>query len=83
VEKELPKVEKELESNLLQWENDWERHFIVNDTRYLDTISAQRNEREKKKSDELQKRVSQSVVHWLNCNGYTQTAKDKKGDDNG
>ena len=58
IEKELPKVEKELESNLLQWESDWERHFVLNDCRYLDNIMEQRQERQKKKDDEKQKRVS-------------------------
>lgn len=58
VEKELPKVEKELESNLLHWERDWERHFVFNDRRYLDIIMDQRQERQRKKDDEKQKRVS-------------------------
>jgi len=83
IEKELPKVEKELESNLLQWENDWERHFIINDTRYLDTVASQRNEREKKKSDEIQKRVCYYSV--VICLSFVMviTAKDKEGEDNG
>ena len=58
IEKELPKIEKELESNLLQWERDWERHFVLHDCRYLDTITEQRQDRQKKKNDEKQKRVS-------------------------
>lgn len=58
IEKELPKIEKELESNLLQWERDWERHFVLYDRRYLDTIMDQRQDRQKKKDDEKQKRVS-------------------------
>jgi len=83
IEKELPKVEKELESNLLQWENDWERHFIINDTRYIDTVTGQRNEREKKKNDEIQKRVCYTFIICLSIVMATQIAKDKKGDNNG
>ena len=65
IEKELPKVEKELESNLLQWEKDWERHFVLNDRRYLDNIMEQRQERQKKKDDEKQKRVSSQLHTFL------------------
>jgi len=42
----------------LQWEKDWERHFVLDDRRYLDNIMEQRQVRQKKKDDEKQKRVS-------------------------
>ena len=56
--KELPKVEKELQTVLTQWEEDYERYFIVNDNRYLDTIESQWAEKNVKKEQEKVVRVS-------------------------
>ncbi len=51
-------VEKELRSVLKEWENDHERHFVVFDCRYLDTIEQQWDERTTIKEKEKMKRVS-------------------------
>ena len=40
LERDLPKLEKELKSVLLQWEEDHERYFMVEDSRYIDAMEA-------------------------------------------
>lgn len=57
LEKELPKVEKELKTVLLQWEEDHERYFVVNDARYLDAMESQMMERFQEKEQEKMKKV--------------------------
>ena len=57
LKKDLPKLEKELNVILQQWEEDHERYFMVNDGRYLDTIRMQWNEKEATKCQEKMKRV--------------------------
>lgn len=42
---------------LLQWEEDHERHFLVNDQRYIDTIDEQWNVYNEKKEQEKLKKV--------------------------
>lgn len=59
LKKELPRVEKELDAALQQWEEDHERYFMVNDGRYLDTIKAQWSEKEASKCQEKIKRVGE------------------------
>lgn len=54
----LHQVERELKSVLNEWENDHERHFIVWDARYLDTIQRQWEEKNSTKEMEKIKRVS-------------------------
>lgn len=58
LKKDLPRVEKELNAILQQWEEDHERYFIVHDSRYLDTIKLQWSERETSKCNEKAKKVS-------------------------
>jgi len=58
VKKELGKLERSLNHVLSQWEEDCERHFIVMDNRYLDTIATQWEESGKIKEKEKAKRVS-------------------------
>ena len=58
LKKDLPKVEKELKTALEQWEEDHERYFVISDTRYLDTITRQWEERDHQKEKEKIKRVS-------------------------
>ncbi len=53
-----PQIEKELRSVLQEWENDHERHFVVKDSRYLDTINRQWEEKNATKEVEKMKRVS-------------------------
>ena len=43
---------------LSEWENDHERYFIIKDTRYLDTIEHQWQEKNEVKEKEKMKRVS-------------------------
>lgn len=57
VKKELPRVEKELNGVLEQWEEDHERFFIVHDSRYLDTVKLQWRDKENTKCSEKLKRV--------------------------
>ena len=57
MEKELPKLEKQLKAVLLQWEEDHERYFVVNDTRYLDTMEYQMMERSQEREQEKMKKV--------------------------
>ena len=57
LKKELPRVEKELNAVLEQWEEDHERYFMVNDGRYLDSIKLQWSEKEASKCQEKMKRV--------------------------
>lgn len=57
LKKELPKIEKELNTVLLQWEDDHERFFMVEDGRYLDTIKLQWDQKKEDKSNEKLKRV--------------------------
>lgn len=57
LEKELPKVEKQLKAVLLQWEEDHERYFVVSDTRYLDTMEYQMKERSQEREQEKIKKV--------------------------
>ena len=58
LKKDLPKIEKELKTALGQWEDDHERYFVIADTRYLDTITRQWEERDQQKEKEKIKRVS-------------------------
>jgi uncharacterized protein YqgV (UPF0045/DUF77 family) len=58
IKKELPRVEKELNSVLAEWEEDHERFFMVHDNRYLDTIQLQWAEKKLTKCTEKVKRVS-------------------------
>ena len=57
LEKELPRAERELKGVLSQWEEDHERHFIVLDTRFLDLLEQQIEERSCKKESEKMKKV--------------------------
>ena len=57
VKKDLAKLEKSLTSELRQWEEDCERYFIVQDSRYLDTIKSQWEETGKQKQIEIAKKV--------------------------
>lgn len=57
LKKDLPRVEKELDMVLEQWEDDHERFFMINDGRYLDTIKLQWSEMEASKCNEKLKRV--------------------------
>lgn len=50
-------MEKELNGVLLQWEEDHERFFMVQDGRYLDTIKMQWREKQLDKCNEKTKRV--------------------------
>lgn len=58
LKKDLPRIEKELNGILEQWEEDHERYFMVNDGRYLDTIKMQWTEQEANKCQEKLKRVT-------------------------
>lgn len=58
LKKELPRIEKELKAVLAQWEEDHERFFMVQDSRYLDTIQLQWTEKKLTKCTEKVKRVS-------------------------
>lgn len=62
IKKELPRVEKELNAVLVQWEEDHERFFMVHDSRYLDTIQLQWTEKKMIKCNEKVKRVSCSSL---------------------
>ena len=42
---------------LTEWENDHERYFVIQDTRYLDTIERQWEEKNQQKEQEKLKRV--------------------------
>lgn len=55
-------VEKELKAMLSEWENDHERYFIIRDTRYLDTIEHQWQEKNETKEKEKMKRVSLQLL---------------------
>lgn len=57
LEKELPRVEKELKDVLSQWEEDHERHFVVLDRRFLDVLEEQVEERTYKREKEKIKKV--------------------------
>lgn len=68
LKKELPRVEKELNAVLTEWEEDHERFFMVHDSRYLDTIQLQWAEKKITKCTEKVKRVS-SVHSYLMVQG--------------
>ena len=55
-------IEKELESVLTMWENDHERYFVVKDSRYLDTVKNQWEEKNEQKEKEKMQRVGQMVL---------------------
>lgn len=59
LKKELPRIEKELKAVLAQWEEDHERFFMVQDSRYLDTIQLQWTEKKLTKCTEKVKRQKQ------------------------
>ena len=73
VKKDLAKLEKTLTSELKQWEEDCERYFIVQDTRYLDTIKTQWEETGKQKQIEIAKKVSIFVIFFLRKGFYSVT----------
>ena len=56
-------MEKEINTVLMQWEEDHERFFMVHDSRYLDTVKMQWNEKQVTKVNEKMKRVS-CVLSW-------------------
>ncbi|CAI8041453.1 Protein regulator of cytokinesis 1 [Geodia barretti] len=56
LEKELPRTERELSGVVTQWEEDHERHFVVLDTRFLDLMEEQIEERSLKKETEKMKK---------------------------
>ena len=62
-------IEKELRGTLIQWEEDHERYFLVEDTRFLDTIQEQWEERSSSKEKEKMKRVSCGCVPCSVCLG--------------
>ena len=45
-----------------QWEEDHERHFVVFDTRFLDLMEEQIEERSQKKETEKMKKVLKSLA---------------------
>lgn len=57
LEKELPRTEKELRTVIGQWEEDHERHFVIHDTRFLDLMEQQIEDRCSKKEMEKMKKV--------------------------
>lgn len=59
LKKELPRIEKELNTVLVQWEEDHERFFMVHDSRYLDSIQLQWEEKKMNKCNEKAKRQKQ------------------------
>ena len=63
LEKELPRIEKELKTVILQWEEDHERHFIIHDTHFLDVMEQQNEESSHKREKEKIKKVTESVSH--------------------
>jgi protein regulator of cytokinesis 1 len=62
LEKELPRTERELRGVVTQWEEDHERHFVVLDTRFLDLMEEQIEERSQKKETEKMKKVLKSLA---------------------
>ena len=60
INKELPKIEQDLKRVLIQWEDDYEKPFLVNDCRYLETIDRQwKNfQEEKEHQKEIRVRLS-------------------------
>ena len=48
---------KELKSMLLQWEEDHGRHFLVEDSRYIDAVEAQMKMRFQEKEEKKIKKV--------------------------
>lgn len=62
LEKELPRTEKEVQTILLQWEEDHERHFVVLDTRFLDVLEQQIEERSHRREKEKIKKVSSLIL---------------------
>ena len=52
-------IEEQLKEMLLQWEKDYGREFLVDDQRYLDTISEQWNAYNESKEQEKLKKVRQ------------------------
>ena len=52
-------IEEQLKVMLLQWEKDYGREFLVNDQRYIDTISEQWNAYSETKEQEKLKKVRQ------------------------
>ena len=46
---------------LTEWENDHERYFVVSDTRYLDTIDRQWEEKNVLKEKEKMNRVCEPL----------------------
>ena len=61
LEKELPRVEKELKTVVLQWEEDHERHFIIHDIHFLDVMEQQNEESSHKREKEKIKKVTECV----------------------
>jgi protein regulator of cytokinesis 1 len=57
--KELPKLEKELKSLILAWENEHQQHFIIQDNRYLDVIAT--DWKQLKAGRELEKQERQKL----------------------
>ncbi len=62
IKKDLGKLEKGLTAELKQWEEDCERYFIVQDSRYLDTIQSQWEQTGKQKQMEKEKRVRNRLI---------------------
>lgn len=57
MERDLPRVEKELQEVLSAWEEDHGRFFLVGDEHYLDTIQRQWREKSETREKEKAKRV--------------------------
>ena len=52
-------IEEQLKAMLLQWEKDYGREFLVDDQRYIDTISEQWSTYNESKEQEKLKKVRQ------------------------
>lgn len=71
LEKELPKLEKELKASLLQWEEDHERYFIVHDSHYLDALELEVMERLSTREKEKIKKVWYIIVVSFKSAGFS------------
>ena len=85
LKKELPRIEKELNTVLMQWEEDHERFFMVHDSRYLDSIQLQWEEKKMNKCNEKAKRVSRPYTCYIMvtplCTAKAKRSSENAGDD--